>query len=262
MIRKMALDFMKEKNIFVAENLLGAARSALRRSFVSLIFVFLISAIFVQPILPQEILTAATFFKSVSEEYGRIEDYEASVDINAAKTLMEGKVSFKRPNLLRIDFSKPEEQVICFNGDLLTIYLPGSAAILNQSVDSISSSSSTSAGSANLATPQGLSLMTRYYTVAYETGQDAVPLEENSQEMVVKLVLSRRNTTESFRFINMAVSPDTKLIRRIEAVTTQGDTFRFDFTNYVINQGISDQRFIYDPPSSANNYNNFLFSEQ
>ena len=32
-------------------------------------------------------------------------------------------------------------------------------------------------------------------------------------------------------------------------------------SGYKINSDISDQRFIYDPPSSANNYNNFLFSE-
>ena len=204
----------------------------------------------------QGILTAAAFFKNVSEEYGKISDYEANLSIKAVKSTMEGKVSFKRPDLLRIDFSEPEDQVICFNGDMLTIYLPNSSAVLNQSVESSGSSNA-----ANLATPQGLSLLSRYYSVAYETGQDPLPLEEGSNEMVVKLVLSRRNTSEAFRYINVDIMPDSKLIRRIKAVTPQGEVFQFDFTNYVINQGISDQRFIYDPPSSANNYNNFLFSE-
>ncbi|MCR5725187.1 MAG: outer-membrane lipoprotein carrier protein LolA [Treponema sp.] len=204
----------------------------------------------------QSILTAAAFFQTVSEEYGKIQDYEASVDIKASKLSMEGRVSFKRPDLLRIDFSSPENQVIVFNGDQLTIYLPGNDAVLNQSVQN-----NASTPSANLATPQGLSLMSRYYSVAYEVGQDPIPLEEGSDDMVVRLVLSRRNTTEAFRFIKLSILPHNKLIRRIEAVTPQGETFRFDFTNYVINQGITEQRFIYDPPSSANNYNNFLFSE-
>ena len=204
----------------------------------------------------QSILTAPAFFQTVSARYGEIQDYEASADIKAGRQTMEGKISFKRPDLLRIDFSNPENQVITYNGDTLTIYLPGSDAVLQQVVEQGSANSS-----ANLATPQGLSLMSRYYAVAYEVGQDAVPLEEGSDEMVVKLVLSRRNTSEAFRFIKLAVSPDTKLIRRIEAVTPQGETFSFDFTNYVINSGMSDQRFLYDPPSSANYYNNFLFSE-
>ncbi|MBQ7159771.1 MAG: outer membrane lipoprotein carrier protein LolA [Treponema sp.] len=213
---------------------------------------------FVSVCAAQSILTAASFFQTVSAEYAKIQDYEASVDIHAAKTAMEGKVSFKRPNLLRIDFSNPEEQVITYNGDTLTIYLPGSDAVLEQTVDR----GDASAGSgANLATPQGLSLMSRYYSVAYEVGQDPIPLDDGGDEMVVKLVLSRRNTSEAFRFIKLSVIPDSKLIRRIEAVTPQGESFRFDFTNYALNAGITDQRFLYDPPSSANYYNNFLFSE-
>ena len=201
------------------------------------------------------ILTASSFFKSVSENYSTIKDYEADVDIKAGKTSMRGKVSYKKPNLLRIDFSSPEDQVICFNGDLLTIYLPGNAAILNQSVDNSSNNG------ANLATAQGLALLGRYYSPAYETGQEAVPLEEGSEEMVVNLVLRRRNMSEAFSIIRMAVTPSSMLIRRISAVTPQGETFVFDFRNYKLNSGISDQRFIYDPPTSANNYNNFLFSE-
>lgn len=204
----------------------------------------------------QEILTASVYFKSVSDFYATIQDYEADLDIKANRQNMSGKVSFKKPNLLRIDFTNPEEQVICFNGDLLTIYLPGSAAILNQSVDSNSS-----AGGANLATSQGLALMSRYYSVRYEIGQDPVPLEDGSDENVIKLVLYRRNSAEAFSQIKLAVSADSKLIRRITATTPQNDVFTFDFKNYVLNQGISDQRFIYDPPSSANNYNNFLYSE-
>ena len=204
----------------------------------------------------QGILTASSFFKSVSENYATIKDYEADIDIKAAKNTMSGHLSYKAPNLLRIDFSNPEEQVICFNGDLLTIYLPGSAAILNQTVDNSSESNS-----ANLATAQGLSLLSRYYSPAYETGQEPLPLEDGSDEMVVKLILRRRNMSEAFDTIKMSVSPDTMLIRRMTAATPQGEEFEFDFKNYVLNQGISDQRFIYDPPTSANNYNNFLFSE-
>ena len=132
----------------------------------------------------QSILTAAAFFQTVSAEYGKIQDYEATADIKAGRQNMEGKISFKRPDLLRIDFSNPENQVITYSGDTLTIYLPGSDAVLQQVVEK------SSAGGANLATPQGLSLMSRYYAVAYEVGPEAVPLNEGSDEMVVKLVLS------------------------------------------------------------------------
>lgn len=201
----------------------------------------------------QSILTAGAFFQSVSEHYGTIKNFEADLEISVGRNDMSGKVSFKRPDMLRIDFSKPANQVIVFNGDTLTIYLPDVPAILNQTVSNEEGIS--------LATPQGLALMSRYYTVAYETGQAPEPLYSGSDEMVVKLVLYRRNAAEAFRSIKLAVNPDTLLIRRVEAVTPQAETFVFNFANYVINQGIPDQRFIYDAPSSANNYNNFLFSE-
>ena len=51
------------------------------------------------------------------------------------------------------------------------------------------------------------------------------------------------------------------LIRRMEAVTPKGEILIFNFFDYKLNPDIPDQRFIYDPPSSANTINNFLFSE-
>ena len=200
----------------------------------------------------QGITTASDFFKSISERYSEVQDYEADVTITIGKTEMSGRVSYKQPEMLRIDFSDPAEQVVLFNGSDLTIYLPGSSAILEQNV---------SGNEANAATAEGLSLMRRYYTVAYQSGQDAVPLDDGSDEMVVNLLLQRRSATESFREIKLSVDPSTKLIRRVHATTAQDEDYIFDIFNYKLNSNISDQRFIYDPPSSANNYNNFLLSE-
>ena len=205
----------------------------------------------------QNITTASAYFKTISEYYGTIKDYEVDFEIKIDKTESAGKLSFKAPNLLRMDYTNPPEQVICFNGDVLTIYIKEPAeAVLQQQVSPDGTNNS-----ATLATPQGLSLMSRYYTVSYETGQTAEPLEEGSTEMVVKLILTRKSASEAFRYIKIAVNSDTKLIRRIEAVTPKGENFVFNFYDYVLNQNLSEQRFVYDALSSANNYNNFLFSE-
>lgn len=201
----------------------------------------------------QSILTASEFFKSVSDFYGTVQDYEADTDILVGSSgAMRGKISFKRPEMLRIDFSQPDGQTILFNGETLVIYLPGSSAILQQTV---------SGSGAAAATPEGLSLMRRYYTVAYESGQTPVPLDEDSSEMVVNLILRRRSASEAFSKMLVSVDPATLLIRRIVATTPADLEYVFYFSNYSLNTGISEQRFIYDPPSSANNYNNFLFSE-
>lgn len=209
------------------------------------------------------ILTANAFFTSVSETLGSIQNYEVDMTLSVNSNDMQARVSFKQPNLLRIDFSDPAAQVIVFNGNLLTIYLPGQRAILSQSVQGDNSSAS----GANLATPQGLALMHRYYSIKYETGQTPVPLDSEvagtpeADELVIKLLLERKNISEGFRTIKLSITPESLLIRRVEAVATNGQRFMFDFSNYVINQSMPNARFIYNTPSSANTYNDFLSTE-
>ncbi len=220
------------------------------------IYSFIISMFLVMgtSVFAQNITTASAYFKSVSEYYGTLKDYEVDFEIKMDKQETAGVLSFKAPDLLRMDYTNPKEQVIVFNGELLTVYLPNSSAVLQQQVQDNESAVS-------LSTPQGLALLSRYYTVAYETGQNAEPLEEGSDEMVIKFILSRKSTAEAFRYIKIAVTASSNLIRRIEAVTPKGEEFIFNFYDYKLNQGITDQRFIYDAPPSANNINNFLFSE-
>ncbi len=201
-----------------------------------------------------DMLTADQFFSQVSDRYAQISDYEANVTINAGKGgMMAGVLAYKTPALLRLDFTQPADQVISFNGEQLQVYIPSLHAILSQSA------SSSGAGAAGLATKDGLRMMRRNYTVAYETGPAPVALETGSNEQVVRLVLNRRNVSEGYKTIRLSIDPNTKLIRRIEGWTVSNSLFVFDFTDVKLNQGLPETRFIYDSPASANVYNNFLF---
>jgi outer membrane lipoprotein-sorting protein len=209
----------------------------------------------VMPLSAQSIVTAEAYLKQVSDYYASFRDYEARIVINTGGTEMAGTVSHLAPAFMRIDFSAPAEQVIVFNGDQLTIYLPEIRAILNQDTGS------SAGGSASLATGQGLSMMRRNYVSAYVTGPDPVPLDDGSRERVVKLRLTGRGA-QGFREIILSIDPSTLLIRRIVATQLAGGTVQFDFTNVKTNQGIPEQRFIYDSPASANVYNNFLYRDR
>lgn len=202
-----------------------------------------------------DILTADQFFSQVSDVYAGVTDYEAHIQIQAGKNSpMIGLLAYKSPSLLRIDFSQPADQVISYDGDQLQVYIPSLHAILTQGT-----SNKAGAGGAALASKEGLSMMHRSYTVAYEKGPTATNLDPGSMDFVVRLLLNRKNVSEGFRTIRLSISPDTKLIRRIEGWTLNGDLFVFDFTGIKLNQKIPDTRFIYDSPASANVYNNFLF---
>ena len=213
--------------------------------------VFTMSLFFAALSFAQEITTASDYFKEIGDYYSTIRDYEADIEINSGSSDMKGRVSFKSPELLRIDFEEPSEQVILFNGTDLTIYLPGSSAILKQSVEKANSSLNS----------EGLNLMRRYYSVSYESGQDPVPLDEGSDEMVVNFMLYARSASEAFRTIRLSIDVNTKLIRRVIATTKQSEKITFDLYNYSLNTDIANERFVYTPPSSANEYNNFLFSD-
>jgi outer membrane lipoprotein-sorting protein len=205
----------------------------------------------------QEIITAERYLEMVSERYSAIKDYEANISIHSGSNEMAGNVSHLAPSFLRIDFSKPAEQVIVFNGEQLTVYLPEYRVVLNQA---ITQSRRPASSGASLASAQGLTLLRRNYVPSFVTGPNPSPLEGTS-ERGVKLRLTRRSVSEGFRELILSINPDTKLIRRIEGRTFAEGMVRFDFTNIKTNQGIPEQRFIYDSPASANLRNNFLFQD-
>jgi outer membrane lipoprotein-sorting protein len=212
----------------------------------------------VVPANAQEIITAESYLNTVSERYGGIRDYEARIAIRSGSSEMQGNVSYLSPSFLRIDFTRPAEQVIVFNGELLTVYLPEYRAVLNQT---ITPSRRSATGGASMASAQGLNLLKRNYVASFVTGPNPVRLDDNNQEEVVKIRLARRSISEGFREIILSVNPVSKLIRRIEGLTIAGVNVRFDFTNIRTNVGVPELRFVYDSPGSAYMYNNFLFRD-
>ncbi len=206
------------------------------------------------PVMAQDILTADKFFNQVSAKYSAIKDYSASVQVKAGKQTMAGTVIYKAPSLLRMDFTQPASQVIVYDGQSLVIYVPEFRAVLSQQTGS--------AGAPTAATGDGLRMLGRNYSIAYESGPNAVPLPGAESEQVIRLVLSRLTVAEGFRTIVLSIDPSRLLIRRMEGTTLAGDLISYDFVGIKLDQGIADTKFIYDSPASANMYNNFLFSSE
>jgi len=227
-----------------------------KKSLLALLFFLSINLL----VFPQEIVTADKYLERVSERYGSIRDYEALVNIRSGSTDMIGNLSFLDPFFLRINFTKPAEQVLVFNGQLLTVYLPDLRAVLSQPVAQGRRTSSGAAG-ASMASAQGLQLLRRGYVPSFVSGPEPVPIDERDREAVVKLRLTRRLASEGYREIILSINPETLLIRRIEGRTIADVLVRFDFLNVKTNIGIPELRFEYDSPASANIYNNFLFRE-
>lgn len=201
----------------------------------------------------QNITTAGDFFASVSDRYAQIQDYIVDMNISLGNSKQQATAMFKRPDKLRLDFKVPEEQCIVFNGNTLSIYLPQYRTVLTQDVDQ------SNAGGTSLGTPQGLSLMKRGYTIQYEATSAPQPLEEGSSENVIILLMNRKSATEAFKMLRVMFYPEGKLIRRIEAMPVSGGKIILDFYNYRINTGVGSKNFVFDAPSTAKTFNDFLF---
>lgn len=225
--------------------------SAMKRLLLITLFLFLAVLTF-----GQEILTASQFFDSISSGYGTVKDYTARLSITAKDTEMEGTLFYRSPNLLRINFSNPKDQVINVDGENLTIYIPDQNVVMVQQLKKHNDASL-----AVMANEKGLQLLKKGYSVAYLKGPEPIPLDEGSKEMVVKLNLVWRGTDEGYRQIIMSVTKDG-LIRRMKGITINYETFQYDFTEVRINQDLPDARFKYDPPPSAYMMKNFLFEPE
>lgn len=204
----------------------------------------------------QEIVTAEKYIERVSGVYSGFRDYEARISIRSGDSVMSGMVSHRAPFFLRIDFSTPANQVIVFNGEMLTMYLPAYNAILTQNV-----SGGGRISGAGMATGNGLVLLRRNFAASFVTGPEPQRLDESSGEQVIKLRLTRRYGAEGFREIILSIVPDSLIIRRMQGTTTGGTLVQFDFSNIKTNIGIPELRFTYDMPGTANTYNNFLWRD-
>jgi len=218
-----------------------------------LISLFFILFIQIAVLYGQEIITAQRHMELVSGYYAGIRDYEATVTIRSGNSNMVGRLSYLSPSFMRMDFSQPSGQVINFNSEALTVYLPDWRAVLSQP---LARGRRASGGTAGV----GLTLLKNNYVASFLESPYPVPLE-GSGERVIKLRLTRRSNAEGFREIILSINPETRLIRRMEGRTLADTEVTFNFSNIRINQGIPEQRFIYDPPAGANMYHNFLFRD-
>lgn len=249
-----------------------ASGTLIRASFIVLLIIFwgLVGA------GAQEIRTAESFFAEVSESFGMIDDYSCDFVISQGSSVSTGKLYYKRPDLLRLDFEQPEEQVVLSDGEKLQVYLPTTGVILLQEFSRRGDSAP--AGAMNL---RGLYLLSDGYDIAYLDSPEPVALnspedlgdgggeseEEQpsapllTDEMVVKLRLTRSSSLELFREIILSIGEDM-MIRRFRGIADDYAETVTDFRNVIVNEGIPDNRFEEEAWPEANVYPDFLIETE
>lgn len=236
----------------------------------------------------QELVTAKVFFEGVSRTYAAIEDYQAKLVVAYRRfelvmeeesvtteiggddgsepldvleevelSRMEGALSFKRPDLLRIDFTEPVGGVLVSNGEMLTIYLPALNVIYEQPLGA-SELSNGAPLHTDLSPLLALSFLRTNFAIAYEEGPDPVFLGDGSGQQVVRLILERQAPEEGFETLEIAIGDDN-LMRSIVGEYSSGDRVALEFRSVRTNRSIPDARFQYESPPDANVYHAVLF---
>ena len=206
--------------------------------------------------ITQEILTATEFYDLVAANYAEVTDYIAQMSWGDETGSMNGTLYYKRPNLIRIDFEEPEDQVLVSNGELFMLYVPEFNVVLQQELRG-----APAPAPGALATEEGLVIMRRSFDIAYLEGPELLPLDDDSDIFVTKLRLDAKQVSEGYRQIVLSVTSDG-YIRRSVGTKVDWEEVQLDLTELQFNQSIPNSRFDYEPEASASIDENFLFEPE
>jgi outer membrane lipoprotein-sorting protein len=196
--------------------------------------------------------TAKKFRHEVEQKYNNIKDMKCAISIKINGDTLKGTLFFKRPNLLKIEFSSPRGQVISMNGTKLQIYIPSQNVSMEQELGGATADPNASA----------FSVLKSIYAFSFpeDIKNSYVPLDANNPNSmkVKKLVLKwiRRGQT-SIKQMILCVNKENFIVR-VEALSDQNQKIVMDMSNIKTNLDLPSSDFEYDSPPSAYVMPNFL----
>jgi len=198
----------------------------------------------------QDFVTAQEFFGKVSAKFTTIKDYSCDFTYSKDETVSSGKLYYRAPNLVRMDYTTPKGQVVLMDGEKLQILIPSLSLILEQVF-------SKKTARADIGTERALRMLSEGFDVAYLDKPDLVPLESGSREQVTKLRLTRRLASEMYREVILSISKDL-LIRRWEGKLEDRTSVVMDYAGIRLNQNLPASKFKEEAWPEANVYTDFL----
>ena len=135
---------------------------------------------------------------------------------------------------MRLEFSKPDGQVINVNQEKLEVYIPEYRVSFVQELRG-----DNNPNLPTMATSQGLDLMKRNYSIAYLTGPAPVPPGRRFRGDGCQTEAHLADHSEGFRELYLSIG-ENNLIRRIEGVTPTQDRVFFQLYDLQVNRDIPD----------------------
>jgi outer membrane lipoprotein-sorting protein len=222
----------------------------------SLIINLLFFVIFSTGILfaEEEIIGPKNLLEKLSENFkNNVKDFKADIKWNTGDVTWSGKLFFKNPQKLKIEFKEPPNQVICTNGYEVWVYIPALSAILHQSVldkekKKKDDGSIETVKNPIFLSPVGYDKFINEYAVEYNETKEKVAFKDTK---VYKLKLIRwKSARNGINTIYLMIQ-DNGIIRQIKGITANFRQITIDYDNIVTNSNIGDMMFNYEPPAHA-----------
>jgi len=232
----------------------------MRKIVLILFSLFLTIFIFAQ----EELLSAKDLLQKFSDNFKKnVKDYEADIKWYQDDSVQSGKLYFKNPQKLRVNFSDPNKQVIATNGYTIWVYIDYLNLVLKQDIlqkekTKREDGKTETVVNPILLNPMGYNKFLTNYSIEYYEGKTKTQYKDG--KMVYKMKLIRwKSSRYGFNSLILTIE-DSGLIRRIEGFTATMRRIVLELDNIKLNTNIGDAFFSYQPPSYANTVENFITS--
>lgn len=204
-----------------------------------------------------EFTTVSDIVKKVKKRFSGLESYQADFKIISEKlgnkSNKNGRIYYKSPNKMLIEFTNPSGQKIVSDGKRMWVYIQSMNVVAEQDLKS----DSTSIFSA--ATSKGMKrLFSKYH---YRFASKNQPEKQSDGSMKYTLFLKQRESRSGFRTIKLWISEDF-FIKKAYGESSTGKFIEITFNNIKTDIVLSNGMFQFDIPSQARIIRNPMISEE
>ena len=194
------------------------------------------------PLQQTQAPTVDEIISAVQDFYDSIENYHADFEQTLSNLALgtdevaEGHVYFRKPGMMRWDYTSPEEKYLVSDGEVLWIYQPEFNQVYRQEI-------STSEMLAAVRFLMGESELTDDFEISF--------LDECEAENAYCLALIPLTSEGQYRSIELVVDSEDFSVRETTIVDPVNNRNRFVFTNVSTTDELPESGFTFVPPEGA-----------